>query len=302
MSYYQKTAKEVVSEFSTSLEKGLSSSQAKDRIATFGANVLAQKRQETLFDIFVRQFTSPLIYILIFAAVLVLTLGAKIDALVIIAVITFNAVIGTIQEGKARNSLARLKSLTKHKAVVRRNEEEVLIPAEEIVPGDILILHEGDRILADARIIACKGLKVNESILTGEAEAVIKTSDLLSHENLVVGDQKNMVFAGTSVVGGSSECVVVETGINSQIGKISKELLETADVPLPLAKKVVKLTHFIAVSVFLIAALTFFAGLLRGIEFAEILGAVIGLSVSIVPPGVAVGGASIFFGGGWWLG
>src|SRR3990167_6171123 len=191
--YYQKTAQEVVSEFSTNLEKGLSVSTAKDRLATFGPNEIAQRRTETILEIFLQQFKSPLIYILIFAAALVLVLGGKIDALVILAVITFNSIVGTIQEGKARNSLARLKSLTKHKAVVRRDGEEILVSAEDLVGGDILLLHEGDRILADARIIACKGLKVNESILTGEAEAVIKTSDLISHENLVVGDQKNMV-------------------------------------------------------------------------------------------------------------
>ena len=299
MNYYQKTAQEVVVEFSTDIQKGLSTSEAKDRIVTFGYNELAQKRQETIFDIFVRQFKSPLIYILIFAAALVLTLGAKIDALVILAVIIFNSIVGTIQEGKARNSLSRLKSLTKHKAVVRRDEEEFLISAEEVVCGDVLILHEGDKIVADARIIVCEGLKVDESILTGESQAVVKTSDVISHKNLVVGDQKNMVFAGTSVVGGSAECVVTETGINSQIGKISKELLETADVPLPLAKKVMKLTHFIAIATFAIAVLTFLAGIARGIEFREILGAVIGLSVSVVPEGLPVAVTIILAGGVW---
>src|SRR3989338_5411985 len=299
MNYYQKTAQEVVVEFSTDIQKGLSTSEAKDRIVTFGYNELAQKRQETIFDIFVRQFKSPLIYILIFAAALVLTLGAKIDALVILAVIIFNSIVGTIQEGKARNSLSRLKSLTKHKAVVRRDEEEFLISAEEVVCGDVLILHEGDKIVADARIIVCEGLKVDESILTGESQAVVKTSDVISHKNLVVGDQKNMVFAGTSVVGGAAEGVVTETGINSQIGKISKELLETADVPLPLAKKVMKLTHFIAIATFAIAVLTFLAGIARGIEFREILGAVIGLSVSVVPEGLPVAVTIILAGGVW---
>ncbi len=297
--YYQKTAQEVVSEFSTSLEKGLSSFQAKDRLATFGPNEIAQKRTETIFEIFLRQFKSPLIYILIFAAALVLVLGGTIDALVILAVITFNSVIGTLQEGKARNSLARLKSLTKHRAVVRRGGEELLVSAESLVSGDILLLHEGDRVVADARIVKCDGLKVNEAILTGESEAVVKMADVISRKNLVVGDQKNMVFAGTSVVSGSAECVVVEVGINSQIGKISKGLLETADVPLPLAKKIVKLTHFIAIGTFVIAVLTFLVGILRGIEFAEILGAVIGLAVSVVPEGLPVAVTIILAGGVW---
>ena len=284
--YYQKTAKEVCEEFSVKPEKGLSIRQAKDRLQTFGPNILAQSKKETLLDIFVRQFKSPLIYILVFAAALVLLFGQSTDALVILAVIILNAIVGTIQEGRAKNSLERLKKLIRHKAVVRRDSEEMLIASDEVAPGDVLILHEGDRIAADARLIKAESLTTDESILTGEAYTVAKNPEVLNRKNLVIGDQKNMVFAGTSIASGYGEAVVVATGFDSELGKISKDLLETADIPLPLTRKIVKLTHFIAWGVLAIAFVVLLIGLVRGIALHEIITAVIGLSVSVVPEGL----------------
>src|SRR3972149_9142150 len=146
MNWYQKPYEDVFEELSVKPEEGLSHRQANDRLTAFGPNVLARSKKETILDIFVRQFKSPLIYILILAASFVISLGQTTDAIVILAVIFLNSIIGTVQEGKARNSLERLKSLTRHKALVRRAGEENLISTEELVPGDILILHEGDRI------------------------------------------------------------------------------------------------------------------------------------------------------------
>ena len=279
MNWYQKPYKDVFEELSVKLEEGLNHRQANDRRTAFGPNVLARSKKETILDIFARQFKSPLIYILILAAGFVISLGQTTDAIVILAVIILNSIIGTVQEGKARNSLERLKSLTRHKALVRRGGEENLISAEELVPGDVLILREGDRIGADARVFKAESFKVDESVLTGEAESIVKTADVITQKDLVVGDQKNMVFAGTSAVSGFCEAIVVETGFSSELGKISKSIQESSDVPLPLAQKVLKLTHFIACAVFIIAFLTLVVGVLRGIEFREILAAVIGLSV-----------------------
>src|SRR3990167_1939932 len=270
MIWYQQTTTTILKELTVDYPQGLSNSQAEERLRLYGYNILASKKKETLFGIFVKQFRSPLIYILVFAATLVILLGQATDALVIIAVITINAIIGTVQEGKARNSLERLKSLTKHKALVRREGQEVLIPSEEVVQGDILILHEGDKVTADARIIKSESLTADEAILTGEAYPVPKISDVISKENLVVGDQKNMLFAGTSVSSGYGEAVVVATGLDSELGKISKDLLTTSTVPLPLEKKVVKLSHLIATSVVIISSVVFIVGILRGISPREI--------------------------------
>ena len=297
--YYQKTAKEVCEEFSVKPEKGLSIRQAKDRLQTFGPNILAQSKKETLLDIFVRQFKSPLIYILVFAAALVLLFGQSTDALVILAVIILNAIVGTIQEGRAKNSLERLKKLIRHKAVVRRDSEEMLIASDEVAPGDVLILHEGDRIAADARLIKAESLTTDESILTGEAYTVAKNPEVLNRKNLVIGDQKNMVFAGTSIASGYGEAVVVATGFDSELGKISKDLLETADIPLPLTRKIVKLTHFIAWGVLAIAFVVLLIGLVRGIALHEIITAVIGLSVSVVPEGLPVAVTVVLAKGVW---
>lgn len=299
MNWYQKTANAVLEEFSVRKENGLSYDQASSRLVTFGANRLYSAHKETLLDIFVRQFKSPLIYILIFAAALVSFLGQIVDAIVIIAVITVNAIIGTVQEGKARNSLEHLKSLISYKALVRRDGQEIILHADHLVPGDILILHEGDKVPADARIITAESLKADESTLTGEAYAVAKISAPIGQENLVLGDQNNMLFSGTSVVSGFAQAVVVATGAGSELGKISKSLLETQNIPLPLAQKINKLTHQIAIVVATVAALVLVLGLARGIVPKEIVAGVIGLSVSIVPEGLPVAVTVVLAKGVW---
>src|SRR3989344_4866027 len=186
MQWYQKSAREIQDEWNVKPENGLSFDDAARRLKTYGLNQLAERKKESFADIFLRQFKSPLIYILIFAAILVIILGNSVDALVILAVITINAIVGTVQEGKAKNSLERLRSLTRHKALVRRDDQEILVSSEEVVPGDILIIKEGDRVTADARIFESQSLRVDESILTGEAYSVSKNPTVLKEENLVI--------------------------------------------------------------------------------------------------------------------
>lgn len=288
MNWYQKTSAEIFDELKVLPEKGLSGEEVKKRLGEYGLNVLAQKKKETYFNLFIKQFKSPLIYVLLAAVFLVFFLGNYLDGLVIFAVIVINSVVGTVQEGRARNSLEKLRSLTHHKSLVRRGGEEALIAAEEIVPGDILIIKSGDRISADARIIKEDSFKVEEAMLTGEAYAVLKTSEVISKSNLVVGDLKNMVFAGTNAVAGYCEAVVVATGLDGELGRISEEIKETANVPLPLSKKIETLTRFVGISIFGIACLVFTVGLLRGIEFLQIFGATVGIVVSLVPEGLPV--------------
>lgn len=297
--YYQKSTKEVCEELSVDTQTGLTTPIFRERLNSFGLNILARAKSESIFDIFLRQFQSPLIYVLIVAASLVLALGDILDAIVIIAVIVINSIVGTIQEGKARSSLARLRNLTRHRALVRRNGEEILISAEEVVPGDILILKAGEKVCADARIIKSDNLKTSESFLTGEALPVEKVERAIRGENLVVGDQKNIVFAATSIIEGYGEAVVFATGASSELGKISRELVETADVPLPLLEKVTKLTHKIALGVFLIAIATLAIGVARGVTFLEILSSVIGMVVSLIPEGLPVAVTIVLARGVW---
>ncbi len=299
MNRYQKTSSEIFDELGVSLEKGLSSEEVKKRLHQYGLNVLAQEKKETYLSIFIRQYKSPLIYILITAGVVVSLLHDFVDAIAIFLVLFTNSVIGAIQEGRARNSLEKLRALTHHKSLVRRGGEELLISADELVPGDILILKEGDRVGSDARIVKEDNFKVDEAILTGEAYAVEKVSDSIEKEGLVVGDQKNMVFSGTSVVVGYAEAVVVATGFESELGKISKELAVTANVPLPLAKKINALSKLIGISVGVIAVLVFTVGLLRGIPFLEIFSATVGIVVSLVPEGLPVAVTIVLAHGVW---
>ncbi len=299
MNWYKKSSKEVLGKFKVNLEKGLSSRDVSDRLKQYGPNILAREKKETILGLFIRQFKSPLIYILLVAAILVLLLGDFVDALVIMAVITINSIVGTVQEGRARNSLNRLRSLTRHKALVRRDGDELLISAEDIVPGDILILKEGDRVGADGRIVRSETLKIDESVMTGEAYVSLKSEKVIKKEGLIVGDQVNMVFSGTSVVAGYGEVVVVATGFESKLGEISKEIKETSSVPLPLQQKVMELTHFIALAVFAIAIFIFVVGILRGIEPLEMLSAAIATVVSLIPEGLPIAVTIVLARGVW---
>lgn len=299
MNWYKISAKNVCEELGVDSDVGLDAKEASVRLETNGSNILASRKKETILDLFLRQFKSPLIYILIIASLVVLFLGQIVDALVILAVLIINSIIGTFQEGRAVNSLERLKSLVRHRALVLRGGEEMLISAEELVVGDILILKEGDRIGADARIIHADGLRVDEAVLTGEAYAVSKTDLKIDRENLVVGDFKNMVFSGTSVVAGGGQAVVVAIGFDSEIGKISQELLETSTVPLPLFLKIRKITRFIAGAVFVVSVLIFAIGMVRGLAFLEIFPAVVGLAVSMIPEGLPVAVTIVLSSGVW---
>lgn len=299
MNWYKVSAKSVCEELGVDVDSGLSHREAAKRLASYGPNELAKKKKETILLIFLRQFKSPLIYILILAAGVVFALGQVIDALVILAVLILNSVIGAFQEGKAKNSLEKLKSLTRHKALVIRGGVEVLISSEEVVLGDVLVLKEGDRIVADARLITLESLKVDESVLTGEAYSVEKSTQTIHRQNLVLGDIKNMVFSGTSVIAGNGMAVVVATGFESELGKISKELLETSTVPLPLAQKISKITRFIVFSVVLICLTVFVVGYLQGLPPLELFSAVIGLSVSIIPEGLPIAVTIVLATGVW---
>ncbi|MBI4099880.1 HAD-IC family P-type ATPase [Candidatus Microgenomates bacterium] len=299
MPWYQKSARSVLEEFSVDASVGLTSEQVTENLRKFGLNVLATRKRETVIDIFIRQFRSPLIYILFLAAILVFSLGQRMDSLVILGVVTVNAFIGTFQEGRARDSLERLRDLTKRKALVRRNGEEMLVASEEVVSGDILVLREGDKIVADGRVITASSLTVDESTLTGEAYPVAKYQGELTGSELVVGDQRNMVFSGTSVSSGYGEAVVVATGLTSELGKISSGLAQTASVPLPLSRKINKLTHLLAGGVFGIGLVVFVLGVARGIPVREIFTAVVGLSVSIIPEGLPVVVTVVLAGGVW---
>ena len=179
-------------------------------------------------------------------------MGDTTDGLIILAVLFFNAIIGTIQEGKAQNTLLALKKFVETKATVLRDGVGIIIPDYNLVPGDIIFLQEGERVPADARIIISNSLKVDQASLTGESEPVFKIAEKIDKENIPVADRRNMVFKGTHIVAGNGRAIVAATGVNTEIGKISRQIA-AIDKEIPLKKDIRELSNFIIIAVSLIS-------------------------------------------------
>ena len=281
-----------------SSESGLSSEEASKRLTKHGPNSLPEPKVPDIFSIFLSQFLSPLIYILLAAAVVVLFIGETADAVIILFILLFNAVVGTIQEGRAQHTILALRKFVETSASVLRDGKIVIISDKQIVPGDVVVLREGDKVPADARLIAAHSLKVNESSLTGESVPSAKTDKVLTGNFLPIQDRKNMVFKGTSVVSGNGTAVVVATGAITEIGKISQEIA-SIDTGLPLKKNIQSLSHIIIVSVLLISAALLVFGLAAGESFREMFATAVSLSVSIIPEGLPIVTTLVLASGVW---
>lgn len=263
---------------------GLSFDEAKERLKKYGKNELEEKR-ESLFVIFLRQFNNPLVFILIAAAIITVFIGDKLDAGIIAGIILINAVIGFVQEVKARTSLEALKKLTEIKATVLREGKQSEIPVSEIVVGDVIILTEGDIVPADARLFESSGLLVDESILTGESIPVEKEANIQLPEETPIYLRKNLVFKGTIVVRGKGKAVVYATGKNTEIGKIAERVKEKSpDTPLQRALK--SFSKKWLVVLLLILASIFIIGIFQGRDFYTLFMLIVSELVSSVPEGL----------------
>lgn len=284
--WHTQTAQETLSALSSN-DSGLSSSQAIAKQKEFGFNKLPEGKTDSLTVIFLRQFQDPLIYILIAAALIVYLIGDFIDAAAVVFVLVFNAITGTIQEGRAQSTLAALKKYAGTMATVLRNKKENIISDEEVVPGDIIILMEGEKVPADARILESNSLQINEASLTGESEPVQKNINPINKTNLAIADQTNMVFKGTYVVSGSGRAVIVSTGIQTEIGKIAKEISQI-DTEIPLKQDLARLSRLIMIAVFVICTVLFILGLAAQKPFKDIFATVVSLAISIIPVGLPI--------------
>lgn len=284
--WYAKEFSEISKELNSS-ESGLSIKEAQERLIKNGPNSLPESKVPSIFFVFFSQFFSPLIYILITAAIIVFFIGNAVDAVIIFLVLIFNATMGTIQEGRAQRTLLALRKFVETSASVLRDNRIIVVPDKEIVSGDIIILQEGDKIPADARIIISNSLKVNESSLTGESVPAAKTIDVLPDAFLPPHDQKNMVFKGTNIVGGNGTAIVVETGISTEIGKIS-QTISSIDTEVPLKKNIRFLSKLIIITVFIISAVLMIFGVASGKPLREMFAIVVSLSVSIIPEGLPI--------------
>ena len=251
------SAKDTVTYLSSDVEKGLSSEEAKARLEKYGPNKLAEKKKRNIFMIFLSQLADPMIYVL-FAAVLVTLIisivnimqgeeGDWADIIIILIVVLLNAIIGTVQEKKAETSLEALKKMSSPESTVIRDGKRFKIKSEQLVPGDIVILEEGDTIGADLRLIEAINLKANESSLTGESVPVDKKDDMVFSQSVALGDQVNMAFMSTPVTYGRGKGIVANTGMNTQIGKIAGALDNEEEQETPLQKKLAQLSKILGI-------------------------------------------------------
>lgn len=284
-----------------STEHGLSQEKAQSRLREFGLNKLPEAKSDPLAVIFLRQFKSPLIYILFIAAIIVFFLGEFSDGMVIVFVLFFNAVIGTFQEGKAQNTLLALKKFSETKATVIRDGNELIISDREIVPGDIIILQEGEKVPADARVINSHNLKVDEATLTGESVPVHKIHNEVGARGASAIEQKNIIFKGTHIVAGNGRAVVIATGIATEIGKIS-EKVAIIDTETPLKTDIRYLSRLIIIAVASIVSILFLLGIVLGRPIKEMFITGVSLAISMIPEGLPIVLTLVLAQGVWKMG
>jgi len=228
-------------------------------------------------------------------------MGETIDALVIFFVLFFNAMVGMIQEGKAQNTFLALKKFIKGRAVVLRDNEEMIISDREVVPGDIIILREGEKVPADARLIVSNSLKIDESALTGESIPKFKTIAAIKQVNIPIMNRENMVYNGTVVSSGNGKATVVETGIYTFLGSIAKETLDI-DAQFPLKRDLEKISRLVIVFVLAVSATLFVSGLMNGYALKDIFKTMIAVAVSVIPEGLPIVITLVLASGVWRMG
>jgi len=265
---------------------GLSKEEAINRLAKYGQNRLPEPKARGPLVRFFYQFHNVLIYVLIAASAVTAMLGHWVDAGVILGVVLINAVIGFVQEGKAEEALKAIQQMLSPNAMVMRDGRQMTIRAEELVPGDIVMMQSGDKVPADLRLFRVKGLQVQESALTGESVAVEKITDPVAQES-VIGDRRCVAYSGTLVTHGQGSGVVVATGAQTELGHISKLVAEVESVITPLLRQMAQFGHWLTAAILVIAVVAFaFGVLLRDYAIAEMFLASVSLAVAAIPEGL----------------
>jgi len=277
---------EVVRLIETNLAEGLAESEAKNRLQTFGKNLLPEKKKESLLIRFLKHFNDILIYVLFAAAVVTFFLQHYIDTSVIIVVAIINAAIGFFQENKAERALEDIKKMLSLKAQVMRDGKRSEIDASELTPGDIVFLSPGDKVPADLRLIRADNLRIEESPLTGESAPTEKQIDVLP-EDTMLGDRINMAFSSTTVSAGTGAGIVVATGEATEIGRINKMMSDVKELTTPLLKQTAQFGKVVSAVILVGAALIFLFGyFFRHYETQNLLMSVIGLAIAVIPEGL----------------
>jgi magnesium-transporting ATPase (P-type) len=277
---------EVVQRLATSSEKGLDPAEAAARLGKYGANRLPEGKKRGPFARFLSQFNNILVYVLLAAGFIKLMLNLWVDAAIIFGVVVLNALLGFVQEGKAEKALDSIRNMLSAEARTVRGGETRMIAAEQLVPGDVVLLESGDKIPADLRLIDAKNLRTEEAALTGESVPAEKSVDAVP-ANATVGDRESMAFSGTMVVSGRATGVVVSTGNQTELGRINQLLASVSPLETPLLRQIKKFGYAITAAIGVISVLIFAYGKwVKGMDFVELFQAVVGIAVSLIPEGL----------------
>jgi len=284
MDSYKKSIKSVLEEVNSS-DIGLTNKEANKRLNENGKNILPKKKRDNILKLFLKELASPIELILLVTVIISFIAGEFIDAFAILFIILIDVCMGTYQENKALKSAEALSNMLKTKSKVLRNNEEVLIDSEDLVVGDIVLLESGSKITADLRIIDSNNLQVDESVLTGESVNVSKNSDVINKDT-VLAERKNMLYAGCSVITGRCKAVVTSVGIDTEIGKIAKQVNEAKEEKTPLTIRMDKFTKQISFLIVIIAIISAVVLYLNNYEPKAIFLSVVALAVSAMPEGL----------------
>lgn len=288
MKPYQMTEEQIVQLYNTHPQHGLTNDYVAHQRAHFGYNSLPHKAPDSWIKIFLLQFQNPLIYILVVASAIIFLAGQdRFDAFIITGILLFNALIGTLQEGRAGRLLAGLKDLVTTECTIVRNGTNLIIDSKELVPGDLVILKEGQRVPADIRLLFVNGLLVDESVLTGESTPVTKETTIVLKPDAPVMDQHNMVFNGTYILAGIGTGIVVAIGSKTEFGQlhIAAEEIQT---DMPLKRDLNRLSVWIVIFTLAICSILFIAGLMTEKPLQELLVTLTALFICVVPEGLPV--------------
>ena len=283
--YYNKEINEIKKILNID-DSGLTKNEALNRQKKYGKNILPKKKKDNVLKIFFNEFKDPMILLLLIAIIISFISKEVVDASAIFFIVLVDAIMGTYQENKANKVADSLSKLISTKTKVIRNNEIVSIDAEELTIGDYVLLESGDKISADMRIIESHNLMVDESILTGESLQVAKKNDIINHENVSISEQYNMVFSGTTVVKGRAKAIVVDIGLQTEIGKIADSINNASEEKSPLTIRVEKLSKQISILVLIVAIITTTLLIIKNVPYNEIFLSVIALAVSAMPEGL----------------
>jgi magnesium-transporting ATPase (P-type) len=285
-SWHAVAADEVSRRLDTNVQSGLSGTTVQQRLAKYGHNRLPEGRRQGPWMRFLQQFNNILVYVLLGAGFVKLMVGLWLDAAIILAVVVLNALLGFFQEGKAEKALDSIRNMLSAEARTVRGGETRLVPSEDLVPGDVVLLESGDKIPADLRLVEVKNLRTEEAALTGESVPIDKTTEPVA-ERATVGDREGMAFSGTLVASGRGTGIVVATGDNTELGRINQMMAGVSALETPLLRQIKKFGYAITAVIGVVSVIVFaFGRWVREMPFVDIFQAVVSIAVSVIPEGL----------------